>query len=454
MAADASVCVLGGGPAGATVARRLAELGHAVVLVVRDGGPRHALGETFPVSALPLLASLGLTGAIDMATYGDERERLAFWGDREPVLQPGRAILLDRARFDRLLRAWAVDAGVCVMAAGASPRRDAPRGWLVPVAGRAPLRVPVLVDARGRRSGGGVRLGAPTVALVALWDRGPEETRIEAGEDFWAWGGPAPHGRHGAACFVDPARLAGIDSAGRSALYLALLARTRLFRHLGAGRLLGPPAVHEATSRILPRCAGPSHVVVGDAALATEPLSSQGVQAAIVSALQGAAAVNTLLRRPEDAALAQRFHRSCRLDAARRARRQAAAMHAAAWLRIGTPFWSARAPGALANAEEAERAPPAAAQAGAALRLAPALRIIDAPVLDGALIRRGRVVRHPGMDGPLAFLGGVAIAPLLAGSDFPAPEQALLRSWSKRIGPVEAARVLAWLRRSGLLIAA
>ncbi len=82
------------------------------------------------------------------------------------------------------------------------------------------------------------------------------------------------------------------------------------------------------------------------------------------------------------------------------------------------------------------------------------LRIIDAPVLDGALIRRGHVVRHPGMDGPLAFLGGVAIAPLLSAADFPVPEQDLLRLWSERIGSVEAARVLAWLRRSGLLIAA
>lgn len=454
MAADASVCVLGGGPAGATIARRLAELGHAVVLVARDGGPRHALGETLPVSALPLLASLGLTGVVDMATTGEERERLAVWGEREPVSQPGRAILLDRGRFDRLLRARAADSGVRVMAPGAAPRRDPARGWVVPVAGRAPLCVPVLVDARGRRSGGGVRLGAPTVALAALWDHGPEATRIEAGEDFWAWGGPAPQGRHGAACFVDPARLAGLDSADRTALYLSLLARTRLFRRLGAGRLLGPPTVHDATSRLVPRCAGPAHVVVGDAALATEPLSSQGVQAALVSALQGAATVNTVLTRPEDAALALRFHRSCRLDAARRARRQAAAMHAAACQRIGSPFWVARAPGGPANPEEAEPAPPAMIQPGAALRLAPALRIIDAPVLDGALIRRGHVVRHPGMDGPLAFLGGVAIAPLLAAADFPAPEQDLLRSWSERIGSVEAARVLAWLRRSGLLIAA
>src|SRR6185436_9229149 len=54
---------------------------------------------------------------------------------------------------------------------------------------------------------------------------------------------------------------------------------------------------------------GASHIKVGEAALCIDPLSSQGVQRAMVSALQAAAVVNTALRSPGHAQLACRFYR-------------------------------------------------------------------------------------------------------------------------------------------------
>lgn len=54
---------------------------------------------------------------------------------------------------------------------------------------------------------------------------------------------------------------------------------------------------------------GAGDLAVGDAALALDPLSSQGVAAALRGAAQAAAVVHTRLRAPEHAALANAFYR-------------------------------------------------------------------------------------------------------------------------------------------------
>src|SRR5690606_36967659 len=47
---------------------------------------------------------------------------------------------------------------------------------------------------------------------------------------------------------------------------------------------------------------------IGDAAMAADPLSGNGIFQSLSSALQAPAVINTLLRYPADAELAQRFH--------------------------------------------------------------------------------------------------------------------------------------------------
>lgn len=441
------VCVLGGGPAGAVAARRLAELGHRVVLVSRPGALRHPMAESVPPSVLHLLGSLGLVQSAELAAQRLEKGGLVLWDTPEPVRRPGEALLLDRRRLDRMLRAAAVDVGVRLVAAGGAPRRAADGGWRIRIGdGEPDVVADFLVDARGRR--GGRRLGPMTAALVGVCEAGmhPDGSRVEAFLDGWAWGCPLPAGRYAVSCFTDAARLAGLDAAARTALWRALLAGTRLLAGLAKAPMLAPPRVVDATASVAARLAGPGFIAIGDAAVATEPLSSQGIQGALVSAVQGAAVVHTALTRPEDAELALGFHRAAREGAARRAQRQAAAFHASALDRLGSPFWQAR--------QAPRRAPPApAAPATSALRPAPGLRLQDTAVLDGALIRRGRAVSHPDLDAPVAFLGGVALAPLLDAARFPVREPDLLAAWSAQVGPAAAGSVLGWMRSTGLLVA-
>ncbi|NQD59685.1 FAD-dependent oxidoreductase, partial [Pseudomonas sp. CM25] len=55
-------------------------------------------------------------------------------------------------------------------------------------------------------------------------------------------------------------------------------------------------------------CVGPDWIRVGDAAMAVDPLSGNGIFQSLSSALQAPVVINTLLRKPERAALAQQFH--------------------------------------------------------------------------------------------------------------------------------------------------
>jgi flavin-dependent dehydrogenase len=229
-------------------------------------------------------------------------EGLTVWDSEAPAAHPSHAILLRRDRFDALLRRAAESAGVRAfeVAFCAAARRRCGGGWSLPLAtaaGDGCVEADFLVDARGRR-GGAHRLGAATVALAACWRDAapmPAATCIEAASDAWAWGGVALYGRQAAACFVDPEHVAGLGAAGRLALYADLLARMRLLRPLLDGPICAPPVVLDPTARFAANIAEPDRIAVGDAAVATEPLSSQGVQRAIVSALQGAAVVHTAL---------------------------------------------------------------------------------------------------------------------------------------------------------------
>jgi flavin-dependent dehydrogenase len=455
--ADPAVCVLGAGPAGCVIAYRLATLGHDVALVARTHARRHPMGETVPASVERVLEAVGLGDVVPMAAYGVATDGLVLWESEAPVARPSPTLLLRRDRFDALLCMAAERAGVRVLrsAAGATPRRRPEGGWqasfTTATVGEC-IEAPFFVDARGRR-GGTRRLGAATIALAARWQDAsplPAVTCLEASSDAWAWGGVAPDGRQAAACFVDPQLVAGLDPTGRMALYLKLLDRMRLLRPLLTGRACEPPVVFDATARLGLHIAEPGMIAVGDARLATEPLSSQGIQGAIVSGLQGAAVVHTALTQPENATLALDFHCTSCLAAASSAVRHTAFFHSAVLARFDTSFWRSRAKGT-------EQPPPKRVDArvpDVSLRLSPSARIKDGPVLDGVVIRRQRVLEDPALQGQVAFLGAINVASLIEATQFPMLRSELFRAWSKMIGPKDADTTIAWLWSRGLLVPA
>ena len=63
------LAVNGGGPAGAVVAKQLAELNFKICLVERKAFPRSHVGESMPPSIRPLLDSIGLMDRMEAADF-------------------------------------------------------------------------------------------------------------------------------------------------------------------------------------------------------------------------------------------------------------------------------------------------------------------------------------------------------------------------------------------------
>jgi flavin-dependent dehydrogenase len=389
------VIVLGGGPAGAAAARECAKNSLAVALVERERFPRPHVGEALAPPALRLLDAIGPGADVRGAGFTAVRRSVVLWGAEAPRLRPAfqaPGLVVDRGRFDALLLASAAAAGVEVIqpaSAGRPVRRS--RGWCVPLRDRGELTADLLIDARGRAAGAGrVADGAATAALCGYWVDVPElagEVVVEAADDAWLWAGRLSDGRWSVIAFVAAAACAGRTAPARTALYTRLLARSRLLRVILHGRPAGPVAICDATPGHVPRPVRRGRILAGEAAVALDPLSSQGVQAAIVSGLQAATVATTWLRRPAEAAAATRFYVDRIAETAARNRAHAAAAYAAETARAALPFWRERA-----VIHDTPREPVSG------------IRLTRVPVIAGPVIEVRRAVRRPGLARPLAVL--------------------------------------------------
>jgi flavin-dependent dehydrogenase len=455
----AEICVLGGGPAGAVVARRLAELGHDTLLIDRTAGAKPPRAESLAPSILPILESLHLRDDIEAAVFRRERQALLLWGSRfihEKTFADAPSLLIERTGFDTLLRRAATRAGVRLMAPARAraPQHLASGGWAVPVAtpaGASVIKAAFLVDARGKRAHGCDDSTPRTAAMSALWstpDQFFAQTRIEAGFDAWFWGSPSPGSCYAATIFLESQRIAGASTANRAETYRHLLAQSKLLNGLLRGEMIGPVRVRDATSRISPDLIGNDFIRVGEAAIAIDPLSSQGIQDAILSAIQASAAVHTILTAGCAPAAALEFYRDRRHSAAANSRMAAARFYRAHPEQ--SSFWIRRSTGP----ERPVSSPLTVRAAGtlpSELCASRALQIVDIPVLSGAFIERARALSHPRLEQPIAYFAGVALAPLIDEASGVAATEQILSRWTQRM-PIKTARnILDWMWAVGIL---
>ena len=292
----------------------------------------------------------------------------------------------------------------------------------------------------------------PTAAISASWtlrDRSFAETRIEAGRDAWFWGSPLPHLRYVATIFLDPKRIAGIGSASRTKLYRQLLPGSRLLKDLLRGEMSGPVRVRDATPRMGADLIANDFIRTGEAAVAIDPLSSQGIQEALLAAIQASAAVHTMLTPDGDHGAALEFYRERRQTAATRGRLNAARFYqphadrSSFWMRRSSAAGSV-APGHAPQTRSGTALP-------SDLHLSQMLRIVETPVLSGALIRRTPALSHPGLEQPVAYFAGVALAPLVEDANGAAATDQILSRWTRHLPPETARNILSWMWSVGIL---
>ncbi|QLH25483.1 NAD(P)/FAD-dependent oxidoreductase [Streptomyces sp. Rer75] len=334
------VVVAGGGPAGCAAALTLARAGRTVLLADAGTGPPK-VGETLVPAGRVLLGDLGVADRVlrsgHLPCYGN----LSAWGSADLhavdfINDPhGHGWHLDRRLFDRRLRDASRAAGAEV-AEGTAVRgaaRQPDRGWTLSLrggtgpadtgaGGERTVRCRWVIDATGRAAAIAVRCGARRqvrdrlTALHAPLEADPRDTDrcslIESDEDGWWYTAPQPSGGRLVAYFT--------DTDLPAAPYTARHFRRRMLatRHVSRwARRHGPtpsaaPRRAAAHTAHLNRVYGDGWTAAGDAAVAFDPLSSQGVLTALYTGMSAGRAVDARLSRVnygEDSALAAYAHK-------------------------------------------------------------------------------------------------------------------------------------------------
>jgi flavin-dependent dehydrogenase len=394
------ILILGAGPAGAAVALGLRRLGYTVTLV--SEWRRFAALEGVSQRVLEALRGAGLNHALADATLPSRRQ--VSWNGQQHA--QNIEFLLDRPAFDRGLREDLQVAGVEVIEGRVLSVLFSSEGHQVELDGGQMLTADFLVEARGRQapaSGKGLR-GPETVSLLNRWQGAPGviASAVESLEDGWAWMARRDDGQCYWQWTVDVAS-AGLP--GKAQLLDHCRARRQasdFAQAFFAGGQESALQLHarSSTAILASQVCGENWIRVGDAAMAVDPLSGNGIFQSLSSALQAPVVINTLLRKPERVALAQRFHRQRVEQLFLRFARIGRDFYADEKRWLEQPFWQAR------------RQWPDAEMAHAAADFA-ALRIERMPVLNDGFVDEAEVVITA--DQPLGIwhVQGVELAPLV-----------------------------------------
>ena len=305
------ITIAGAGPAGSVLALLAARARYRVLLVEKSRFDRPRFGETAPPELRQALTRVGLERLAQAPFCREAPEVLSVWGSDEPrsrhhISSPyGTALHLDLRAFDEALALVARDAGADLKLGCAARFAAQPRGgYSVQLSTGERIRTNAAILATGRAGGG---LGLPyvreyldnNVAVAARLSQpaGHLDTRtvIEAVQGGWFYLAALP-GNEIIAVFITLATLVPSERRARLRWWLEALARTNLVRHaLNGCRLPEILSVANARASFARSDVGDSWLAIGDARIAPDPLSGQG----IIWAIDDAASTAELLTRME-----------------------------------------------------------------------------------------------------------------------------------------------------------
>ncbi|MEZ4220097.1 MAG: NAD(P)/FAD-dependent oxidoreductase [Polyangiaceae bacterium] len=318
------VLVIGGGPAGSTVATLLAKAGHDVLLLEADEHPRVHVGESLLPGITPILQEMGALDAVEAAGFGLKTGTTHWqWGTTpswdlwfSDTDQYDHSWLVDRARFDELLFSTAKQAGAEVWehAAARDVLVDGDRvvGAKVRRKGvdeQLEIHARLVIDASGQAAlmakRERLRQHIDGLSHQASWAHFADAGRLPsprqnqalfvAEQGYWLWLFPFPEGR----ASVGMVRLDADerpttrdqvfeDGVKHSAAFMEVLG--------GAARRVTPIRHQRDFSYRLASVSGPGWLAVGDASGFVDPVLSTGVFLAMHAARDAATTCDRILR--------------------------------------------------------------------------------------------------------------------------------------------------------------
>jgi len=321
---ECDVLVVGGGPAGSTIASLLAQQQRRVVLLEQERFPRFHIGESLLPLNLPLFERLGVADDVRrIGVYKPGAELVSdahaaagtFRFSDNPYLSVGHSYQVRRAEFDKLLldnsrRLGAevreeVRVADVVLNDGERPRITA----IDKNGGKTEWLPRFLVDATGRDTLLARQLGLKridkrnnTAAVFGHFRNVPCRPGDKAGmitvylfDHGWFWMIPLPDDIMSVG-LVGTRALFKAKGGNIDALFTQAVAATpSLAAHMAKAEPLGPLTACADYSYDSRSYVGESHILVGDAAAFIDPLFSSGVMMAMSSAAFAASAVDGLL---------------------------------------------------------------------------------------------------------------------------------------------------------------
>ncbi len=337
------VLVIGGGPAGSTVAALLARRGHQVTLLEKDRHPRFHIGESLLPANLPLFEQLGVGDeirAIGMLKRG--AEFISAWDGRQQEFRFAHAwdksmpyaYQVRRSQFDEILLRNAARAGAHV-AEGCRVQAVEHAGERGAVHVRAQhddgrrldWQARFVVDASGRDTVLATRLGLkrrnPKHASAAIFghysgaERHPGELEghisIYWFDHGWFWFIPLHDGATSIGAVVWPYYLKSRTVPLERFLEATIALCPPLAARLRNARPISPIEATGNYSYSATRTHGANYLLLGDAYAFIDPVFSSGVMLAMHSAFVGARTVDACLRAPaRSRAALRRFDRAVR----------------------------------------------------------------------------------------------------------------------------------------------
>ena len=359
------VIVIGGGPAGSTVAGFLNQMGHRVLLLEREVFPRHHIGESMIAATIDILAEIGLEEKLAAANFPVKSGGCFLWGQTsdpwcirfEEI--PGRptSYQVKRSVFDKLLLDHVAESGVDVRqghrvldvlkedgrvtgvrftdADGAEHTATArytvdASGLAAVVANRLSSRVPV-EELKNMCLYGYWTGEHPAPAKLGGEIRPQDRNNIiiKMLPDGWLWfiplGDPGPDGsaepdpnqREISVGFVAPRKNLP-ETGGKAALeefYLEHVRSTDEWKYLlQSATYTGDFHTIKDWSYRSDEMAGPGYFAVGDASCFVDPILSSGVFLAVLYAKMCAVGVNTVLTTSASERLVHEWYQGLYLD--------------------------------------------------------------------------------------------------------------------------------------------
>jgi flavin-dependent dehydrogenase len=300
----ADVLIVGAGPAGASAARVLSLAGLHVIMTDPIKKITYKIGESLPGAAMPLLRDIGLLPWFEMSfpkiCYGN----LSSWGNEHLVSfdfirdPNGTSWHLDRPAFDASLREAAQNAGAKWLKLKLENlTKTESHKWRASFNGEE-IESTWLIDASGRRSICAQKIGIkqkhdkPLIALFS-WGKNfhkEERTLIESVPYGWWYSAPIPNNKRVIALHIEAKNAAYIiknpDEWENKVKETTFIKKIYSHDHewQGLKRTI-------ANGMTLEQFGGKNWLAIGDAALAFDPISSQGIFNALYTGLRGAQAI-------------------------------------------------------------------------------------------------------------------------------------------------------------------